>query len=234
VYRIPSTDDLQGPALVRFLVTKGYSDVFLLIEPGDYTQNVLSSFMDLADGRVRLVGSVQFPVGNDTFDAKQVVDSNAEAIVFLGGITGLERIFQGLEQANLDIPIVGLDSLNDPKVASFLVDGQELFFTSPIYVNRSIPGPYQELPAYREAGLYSLEGVQATWFILQALSSDGTDGFGRNAVWENLSGATIRGLDGGLMRWDSGQLSPMSIYVYRGTAREADWFFKPVFVFHTQ
>jgi ABC-type branched-subunit amino acid transport system substrate-binding protein len=231
VYRIPGTDDLQGPAIVRFLRWKRYADIFLIAEAGDYTGKVLATFQEAANTQLKVVGNAEIKPESIMFDANQVANSNASAIVYLGGSKGLGLIIQGLQQANQHIPIVGIDSINDPVLAPALANGQELFFTSPIFMDTNNQGPYRDLPFDKFPGPYSLQSVQATWLIMEALSST-SDGFGRETVWENLSDSSIRGAGGEKLAWINGQLTPVSIYVYEGSPKESEWFHNPVFVSH--
>jgi len=190
--------------------------------------------MAAANNQIKLVGSVEINPANKTFDAKPIKDSKATAIVYLGGGKGLGLIIQGLQQTNQQIPIVGIDSVNDPKLASYLSNGQELYFTSPIYVDTKIQGPYLGLPLDRRFKPSGFEAVQATWLIMEALSSSKSDGLARKTVWENLSDVSIRGIGGEKLEWTDGQLSPGSIYVYRGVTKESDWFYKPTYIARLQ
>ncbi|MBE0671412.1 MAG: ABC transporter substrate-binding protein [Anaerolineales bacterium] len=227
VYRVPAADDLQGPALVDFLVQKQFSNVYLLIEPNSYVEHILNPMKTASAGRIKFVGSADVSQTDPNVDLIQSIkDSKADAIVYLGGSSGLIVLLQGLEEKNVNIPIVGVDSINDPKLAKSLPSGQELFFTSPIYVNNNITGGYGDLLGANVVKPYGFESVEATWLVLKALSA-GTDEFGREAVWKNLPNTFIVGIDAQRLELIEGQLSPTYIYVYKGENHEASWFLKP-------
>lgn len=228
IYRIPATDDLQGPAIVDFLVRRRLMNVFLFVEGTSYTQYILDSMLAASNERIKFVGTVEVAPQEQNLDfVKQIEDSEANAIVYLGGIENFGNIAQVLNDGNVDIPIIGGDNLNDPQVASILSNNRELYFASPIYSDNSTNGIYSEILNNEPLEPYYLECIQATWLVLNALSSN-TDGIGRVTVWENLPDSTIRGLRNERLNFVSGQLSPRYIYIYKGTNEVSDWFKNPI------
>ncbi len=231
VYRVPAVDDLQGPALVDFLVQKQFLNVILLTEPSSYVKNILDLINEDSVGRIKFVQTADVSQTDPNEDLFQTIkDSQADAIVYLGGSSGLRVVLQGLGGRNVSIPIVSVDSINDPKLAELLPNGQELFFTSPIYVSDYYTGTYLDILGGNVVKPYDFESVEATWLVLKALSA-GSDGFGRRTVWENLPNTSIVGRGDQRLELIDGQLSPTYIYVYKSENQESSWFLNPENVF---
>jgi branched-chain amino acid transport system substrate-binding protein len=233
LYRIPSTDDLQGPALVDLLIRKNYVDIYLLVESNEYAKYVLESMMAESAGRIQLVGSVDINQKDPALDLVQNMrDSNPDAIVYLGGSDNLVLLLQELNNKNVNIPIVATDNINNSQIANFLSGEQELFFTSPIYSSNKNSGTYYDLLGSDTIKPLSAESAQAVWLILEALASN-SDGLGRKTVWENLPYVSIR-INGKALDFSNGQLSPSNIYIYKGGSSINEWFVQPEYIFNSR
>ena len=235
LYRIPATDYLQGQAIVEFLDGNlERRDVYLIASANTYIQTVLDAFNLAAQDRLRVVGTLdlsQAPPAEEI--TQQIVDSQANAIVFLGSLKSMGSVLGVLLSPEIDMPVVACDSVNDPALLPLVDETIEMYYTSPI-LNLAVLPDEASLADYRDAlgenagNPFAYETTQAVWAVFSALSLQGEGQTPREAVWSNLERITLGGLGGVTYAFWDGQWFPVVTYVYQVDPAAGDWSANPV------
>ncbi len=234
LYRIPAPDNLQGQAIVEFLDDHLMRrNVFLFARANAYVQNILEVFNQAARDRLRVVGTLDLSQVTSTEEiTRQVLDSEADVIVYLGGREDFDLLLGVLVAPDVDLPVVASDMVNDPSLPPLANETLEVYYTSPILNMGDLPE--DTLVSYQEAlGEYSnrpfaFETVQAVWAVFAALEFQEKNQTPREAVWENLGRVRLDGLGGVSTAFWGGQWSPGVIYIYQIDPTQGDWSANPV------
>ncbi len=241
LYRIPAPDDAQGRAIVEFLTQSLHrTDVFLIVEPSAYTRDILSTFTQAAQGRLRIAATLDLGQSSPPADiGQQLVDSQSNVVVYLGGLKNGRILVEAMSGASLALPVVGSDALNDPALLP-VGNSVPVYYTSPIL---SLPAASdkESLATFRQVlgelanAPFACETAQATWFVLGALAQSlrqadqspllYSSQQARASIWHDLGQVAIAlpGLTtGAVASFADGQKLPRTIYVYQVTSN-AEW-----------
>lgn len=235
LYRMPAADDLQGQAIVTFLdANLERTNIFLIASPSAYVQRVLEVFNLAAQDRLRIVGTLDLSQAPPVDEINtQIIDSQANAIVYLGGLEDIDIVLGALSHPEIDLPVVACDIVNDPALLPLVDETVEIYYTSPIL---NMAGLLEEasLQNHREvlgevAGLpFAYETTQAVWALFAALSLQEEGQTPRQAVWDNLEGITLNGVGGDTFAFLDGQWFPGVTYIYQVDPATGDWYSNPV------
>ena len=240
LFRLPAPDNIQGRAMVNFLLTQGWQNVFLIAEPYTYVQGVLDAFFAAAGEQVRLVGKINLGEEQLPADlAQRITDSQAEAVVYVGGPENALAVIRSMNAASLKVPVVSSDGINDPKVVEAATAGMPVYFTSPI-LNLPAFADQQTLAAYRGAlatfaeAPYAYETTQATWMVLGALAQRSSALSPRAVVKRALEFTSLRGLNDETNTLVGGQRRPLQVYIYQVSAEAKHWSQNPLVYVHQE
>ena len=235
LYRVPAIDYLQGQAIVEFLDgSLARRDVFLIASASAYMQKILDAFNQAARDRLRVVGALDLGQAASVEEiTQQIIDSQANAIVFLGDLENFGSILGVLLKPEIDLPVVAPDSINDPAMLPLVGESIAMYYTSPILNMAGLPEE-ASLVDFREAlgdhadDPFAYETTQAVWAVFAALSRQGEGRTPRQAVWDNLEEITLGGLGGVPYAFRGGQWFPVVTYVYQVDSAAGVWSSNPL------
>lgn len=220
VYGIPAPDIYQADAIVEYLSSKKLNKVFLIVDHDSYSAKILMEFIRATENRITIAGIISLETGVPADFAKNLSNSNANAIIFIGGPEYFGEIVANVEKAKPTvIPIIGVEAINDEKIAANLTGAEQIFFTSSILMNkgfedRQLPSNYLEAIGNLDRQPYVYETSQAVWIILATLNRVEQHSSPRIDIQKILNEFPIRSESGETVRFYRGQMVPAYIYVY--------------------
>ena len=220
VYCIPADDNAQGRAIADFL-QRGLNrtNVYLIAESTTYAEAIKETFTQTLQSRVHVVDTLQLGQGAWPSDlAQNITRSEADVIVFLGGSKNARSLLEALKTADLKLPIVGSDSLNDPALLPLPENSPILYYTSPIVSLTAMPEDatfsiFKQALGNHTKSPFAYETTQAVWLVLGALSRPSSSDVERDVVWHKLASISLT----------SGPRFSRSIYVYQVDPNGQDW-----------
>ena len=110
LYRIPAPDNMQGKAIVDFLLQQGLqSEVFLISGSSSNFANEVTNFKESFTNQIVTVDEIQIESAEDQdYDelAQRIKSSGAELIAFLGEKEDGSLFQNKLEEADLNLPLL--------------------------------------------------------------------------------------------------------------------------------
>jgi ABC-type branched-subunit amino acid transport system substrate-binding protein len=227
---IPVVVAARGEEAFNLLVQQPvYNGIFLIAEPFSYVQGVTNAFMAAAKDRLVLVDILD--LGKESLPpdlANRILDSKANAVVYLGRPETALAVVKAISEAQLEIPVIGSDSLNDPGLLTVPNGSVSVYYTSPFLSLGALSedeslAQYRQILAERTSTPYAYETAQATLMVLSALSQRSSDSNPRETVWRNIGRTAVSGYDGERFTFSRGQRIPRLYYIYQVSPETGDW-----------
>jgi len=218
VYRIPAPDQYQGDAIVEYLSAQRKKNVFLIGEPGKYSDLILDRFKQAAKDRIKISGTAALNTGVPPDLAQNLSSSKTDVIVFIGSSKYFSEIMNIAKTASASTPIIGVDAINEDKIARKLTGTEQVFFTSSI-LNKGdgtsqLPEDYKKTLGNLAGQPYTYETSQAIWAILASLDQAGQNSSARIEIQQTLNSILLPGESGGRITFNGRQMQPAYVYVY--------------------
>lgn len=227
IYRIPITDNYQGQAIVGFLDNRKLEKVFMVGENEPSIPGIIETFNQAARNKIQIVGSVDTAKQEITPEMVQsMVDAEAQAVVYLGGIDKVRVLLQVMSEAELYIPVIGCELINNPDLLPLPDEQVQLFYSIPFITSNvakiSEKSMYSPVLKGQLTSPFAYEATVATWLVMESLSRSG-DLTPREIIWNSLNRATIKNIWGDSAGFSSRQFTPGYIYLYQVDTVEGDW-----------
>jgi len=227
IFRIPMTDNYQGQSIVGFLDDRNLEKVFMVGENEPSIPGIIASFNQAARNKIQIVGSVDTAKEEITAEMVQsMVDAEAHAVVYLGGIEKVRVLLQVMSEAELYIPVIGCELINSPDLLPLPNEQVQLFYSIPFITSNvakiSEKSLYSPVLKGQLTSPFAYEATAATWLVMESLSRTG-DLAPREIIWNRLNRATIENIWGDTAGFSSRQFSPGYIYLYQVDTVEGDW-----------
>jgi ABC-type branched-subunit amino acid transport system substrate-binding protein len=215
LYRVPAQDSYQGQALVDFVSNiLGLQKIYFIAEPSDHVNNILNLFNQASRNRLQVLGSLQISTAEPLSGvATAIKQSQAQVVVYLGGSARAAEILREMGAAQLNMPFVGIDTLNAEGLRPLPAGVGPVYYSSALMMltarDLQMFGIQSDLSGVMVGQPFAFETLRASYALLMALDARQPSQSRRQAVAANLETISQRSSN------HTGQMLPQTIYLYQ-------------------
>lgn len=213
--------------MTTFLHNQGWDNVFVTAEQTVYAQKVLETFNPTANKIIKVVGSANITSMPAQTIISQVKDLKPAALLYIGKPELATALLDEMNRLNVEIPLVGLDTLSESTFLSKYVGAASVYYASSLFNIKAAPS--NEISAFYRTTLagkmdapFASETLEAVWFIYSALNSNQTGNGLRDRVWNGMNQSTSLEWNGELTGFTNHWRTPRQVFFYELTLEHPD------------
>jgi ABC-type branched-subunit amino acid transport system substrate-binding protein len=210
----------MGRSLARSLDEADSKGIYLVAEPSRYVQNVVATFNQISQDRLRIAGVHnlgQDPLPDDF--GEEIIDTHVGAVVYMGDLENAQIVLTRMKESGAQMPFIGLELLNRSELLPLPQTDFPVYYTTSIMSLATLVGD-ESLADYRQVlgelatSPLAYETTQATLAVLQSLSGANPQADLRRAVRTNIPRTKFDGLEGITHTLAGGRRTPRDCYIY--------------------